>query len=88
MKSETVKKAKKDLNQAKDLNEKLIAVVEKRKAEARAARLAAAVDAAAPVNSGPSSSARPFRSAQVSFLHFFFLGRSRYGFLCLFWSLW
>ena len=40
--------------------------------EARAAKLAAAVDAAEPVNSGPSSSARPWRSAQVPALHFYF----------------
>lgn len=72
VKSETVKKARQDLHDAKALNEKLLAVVEKRKREARAAKLAAAVDAAEPVNSGPSSSARPWRSAQVPALHFYF----------------
>lgn len=72
MKSENVKKAKQSLNDAQELNQRLIKAVQKRKEEAKAARLAAMLEAAVPVNSGPSSSARPWRSGQVSGLHIYF----------------
>jgi len=72
VKSENVKKAKQSLNDAQELNQRLIKAVQKRKEEAKAARLAAMLEAAVPVNSGPSSSARPWRSGQVSGLHIYF----------------
>lgn len=72
MKSENVKKAKQSLSDAQELNQRLIKAVQKRKEEAKAARLAAMLEAAVPVNSGPSSSARPWRSGQVSGLHIYF----------------